>query len=244
MRTSPPAPRSSGRQALYTIHALILDKSTDGHDAIGDIARDEHMDWLQMARIDGVSLVVLSLPDALELYAVGAERTRAFRIVLRALQEHLRALPRYRELRTAELIGSAAVNRLFCRAAGLVSTRSPGDAAATILTAATVSLEVGSLGSRLAPLFWAAGTVQHRVTCETNFDPRGFGESDDVERLAAERIVEEELASFRSRQAEAANVRWQSSRPPGFNKRSFELHERASLLRVRLSRRRRKERIA
>jgi hypothetical protein len=184
-----------------------------------------------------VDLVVVSLPDALELYAIAAERTRAFRVVLRSLRERLQTLREYREWRTAELVGGTAVHRLFSRAAGLLSSAGRFDAAAVIHAATTLSSQVGTLGPRLAPLFWAAANVRHRVGCETTFDPRDADESAEVERLAAERILEEEFASFRSRQAEHGIVKARSSRPPGFNSRSFELHERASLLRVRFTRR-------
>ena len=229
---------------LQTVHALIIEKRLEGPDPVDDIAREELMAWLETARIEGVELVVVSLPDALELYAIAAERTRAFRIVLRSLRERLQTLREYREWRTAELIGGAAVHRLLSRAAGVLSSKGRFDAAAVIYSAATLSSEVGTLGSRLAPLFWAAANVRHRVGCETTFDPRDAGESAQVERMAAERIVEEEFASFRSRQAELGLVKTRSSRPPGFNSRSFELHERASLLRVRFTRRPRPARLA
>jgi hypothetical protein len=139
--------------------------------------------------------------------------------------------PQTGEQPTAELIGGAAVHRLLQMAAGLMTNSEPFDAAATIHASASLSSAAGSLGSRLAPLFWAATTVCHRVRLETDFDSAHPVRSEN-ERMAAERIVEEEFISYRSQQAAATGVprsgrSWQA--------RKFEQDERESTVRIRVA---------
>ncbi len=98
--------------------------------------------------------------------------------------------------------GAGAVRHLFIHAVhfGAAGATHP---ASYIHGAAALSAACTALGPTLASLFRAAANVGRRVRNETSLDDSNVSAAlREVESLAAERIVEEELATWQAQEAE------------------------------------------
>lgn len=219
---------SSQRLASHeeTVVALLIERG-DAWAGAFEFNSEEQHGWLQHAALEDLCLLVIAAEDALEIYTTDRDRLAAFRPVVASLKARLTSQPMAGKTPTKELTGRAAAERLLSRAAGLVRTGAGGNEA-TVRAAATLAAAFGTLGSTLGTLCWAAATVTQRVREETG----ALAVRDPVDELAAERVVEEELARWRS---ELAKLR--RSLPPGASQEpadKFHADEPGSLIRVKV----------
>ncbi len=232
-------PPSASRLAKFAdpVHALVIERARGEAEVSGNVAleftRAEQCAWLEHAARLNLCLMVVSAPDSLELYSTAKDRLGAFRPALEALRARLKSEPHAGKTPTKELSGSAAAERLLSRAAGLLSSR-PGEQEPASLVRAAASTASGfeTLGSTLGTLCWAAAGVAQRVHEETLFGKPGV-ELDvcDVDRLAAERIVEEEAARWR---LELDELKRSVSPPAEPAPAEFQVEEPGSHIRIRV----------
>lgn len=192
---------------MTTLHALIIElPELSAGDGKIVFTRDEQLAWLKDAARRGASLVVLPSERSLELYSTERDRKRAFRAVLESLQARVKAVPAFAKVRTVEKIGLGAARHLLRRAGDGGLAGSPR--LMTQLHAATaLSAYSSALGADLGSLFRAAVTVSRRIRKETELaDPNAPRALREVEQLAADRIVEEEMAAWQAQEAEVARV--------------------------------------
>jgi glutamyl-tRNA reductase len=222
------------------VRVLIIDLSALEIRSSGVLQfhRDEHLRWLARAAAKSASLVILQGPDRIELYSTEAEHRRAFGAVIEALSARVFNEPELGRTRTLELSGDAAVRHLFKRVAALEPNGS-GDvklvgqvhAAAALASAAT------ALGPTLGLVFRCAANVGRRIRQETTFgNPQAAAEVRALERLAAERILEEEFAAWQAGASELRRIRLSSNAPPRVS-RPFLHDEPGSSLRLRAAKR-------
>jgi hypothetical protein len=175
-----------------------------------------------------VPLVILADAGALELYSTESGRFVAFRATLHGLAEKRRALRELGCARACETNGTAAARHLLARAAGLFGLGPEALDLAALHAAAARSAILRTLSPELGELFRLAAQVGRRVRAETALFSRGAeSAAREVESLAAERIVEEELTAWRSRRAEKAPVSPPAVRAP------YAEDEPGSLIRLR-----------
>ena len=121
---------------------------------------------------------------------------------MKAMAARVQIIPELGKTRTLSLCGADAARHLFTHAAqlGAAGTTHP---ASSIYRAAALSAASTALGPTLASLFRAAANVGRRVRHETSLDDSNASPAlREVESLAAERIVEEELATWQAQEAE------------------------------------------
>jgi hypothetical protein len=188
------------------IHALIIEfppRSDGGRDALV-LSRDEQLAWLKGAAERGASLVVLVTDDAIELYSTERDRKLAFRAALQGLAARVKDLPGLAKARTVAKYGADAARHLMRRAGGRSLDLKGALRFVTQLHAATaLSAYSAALGANVGALFRAAVTVSRRVRKETALgDASATGALRELERLSADRIVEEELAAWQAQEVE------------------------------------------
>jgi glutamyl-tRNA reductase len=151
-------------------------------------------------RDDGCELALVTGPDRLELYATGVCRVVAIRSVLRTLTRRGHNLNGFGAARVFEASGPAAAGYAFRSAAGLDDEPRQGQRRLVDLGEAAIhAVEAGMLGEHLSLLFSHATEAAWRVRRETDFYAAAANPaSREVEALAVERIVEEQLVSWRS----------------------------------------------
>lgn len=226
--SDPPPPRKLA--ALEDpVHCLLLPKSGGASNGILHFTAAEQRHWLDEVARQDLCLMVVSAPDALELYSTAAHCLQAFRPALAALQVRLALQPAFGTLRTRQLSGSAAAQRVLDRAAGLLGPAADVRGAASLIhNAAAVASALDTLGSTLGSLCWAAASVAQRVHEEGAIAP-----APDAE-FEARRIVDEELARWRAELAELRRTLRPSAPPTERALASYIPEEPGSLVRIKL----------
>lgn len=193
-----PTPQAGG-DAVRAV-CIQLD-STSARFLVPELVRDFQLDWLANAAKRGGVLVVLLTVDALELYSTASVAARVFRPVMQNLHGLVASEPQLKRARVCTLEGEAAEEHLHLRACGLRGAQAAQlSVCGALHQAAALSAASAALGAVLGPLFWSAASCSRRVTDETNLHTLSApSASQEVERLAAERIVAEELVSLRLR---------------------------------------------
>jgi len=194
--------KASLRAAREQVHLLSIDVSAlpESVRSALRMGGEEIAAWSGLAARQGASLVVMVSDDAIELYSTEHDRKRAFRAVMESLASRVQLRHELGRCRTLERRGTDAVRHLFQRAAGVV----PGGGRpflARMHAATAIASTHAALGPTLASLFRSGANVGLRVRLEAATAASPFVLS-DLELLTAERIVEEELASFQSQEAE------------------------------------------
>lgn len=197
------------------------------------ITRDEHTNWLTSAAGKGRSLLVLRTDDSVDFYTTNRDRFVALRPVIESLAARVKNVPELGKTRTVERCGTDAARHLMVHAARQIVSGSthPGS---SIHGAAALSAASTALGPTLGSLFRAAANVGRRVRQETtlhdsNIDPA----LQEMETFVADRIVEEELATWQAQEAEIQRATSEIPRvaPP---RSSFEKQEPVSEVRLRV----------
>lgn len=228
--SDPPPPRKLA--ALEDpVHCLLIPKASRDSQALLRFSPAERRHWLNEAARQDVCLIVVAAPDALELYSTAAHRLLAFRAAVAALQVRLALQPAAGKLRTCQLSGSAAAQRLLDRAAGVLGDEPDVRASALLIhDAAALASALDTLGSTLGSLCWAAASVAQRVHDEGADAPARGG------TLEARRIVDEELARWRADLAELRRTLRPSPPPTERALASYLPEEPGSLVRIKVPR--------
>lgn len=229
--SDPPPPPRKLAPLEDPVHCLIIPKSDGGAEALLRFSAAEQRHWLDEAARQDLCLIVISAPDALELYSTAAHRLLAFRPALTALQVRLALRPALGKLRTRQLCGSAAAQRLLDRAAGVAGSEADvRTSAALIHNAAALASALDTLGSTLGSLCWTAASVAQRVHDEDAVAPKPGAE------FEARRIVDEELARWRAELAELRRTLRPSLPPTERALASYIPEEPGSLVRIKIPR--------
>lgn len=206
------------------IFALVIQKSSPDNATLGFSASEQRR-WLEHAARHDLCLMVLSTPDALELYSTAKHRTLAFRPALSQLQTRVALHPESAKTPTRQLSGPVAAQRLLERAAGLHAHAGDWrEGASLIRDAAARSAAYDTLGSTLGSLCWAAASVAERTQQEAAGD----------DEFEIQRIIGEELERWR---AELAELRRSLRPPPPPTERvlaPYQPEEPGSLIRIKV----------
>ncbi len=233
------APERSSLAPHQSIHLLGIDtRELSGplYAAI-KVSHVEQFDWLARAAEQGRSLVILSTQDTIEFYTTETDRRTVLRPVLEAMSKRVGELPDLSNTRTVEQTGIAVARHLLtCAVECAGNSDGIANGSSNIQDAAALSSASTSLGPTLASLFRAATTVVKRVRHETALnDPNALPTLREVESLAAERIVEEELAIWQCQETE---LEWATKQLHTMAQRRcgpFASQEPSSEVRLRLS---------
>jgi len=229
--SDPPPPARKLAPLEDPVHCLVIPRSSDSADGLLRFSAGEQRDWLHEAARQDQCLIVVSAPDALELYSTANHRLLAFRPALAALQVRLALQPAAGKLRTRQLGGSAAAQRLLDRAAGVVGSQTDVRASALLIhNAAALASALDTLGSTLGSLCWAAASVAQRVHEEVD------GATKPDAEFEARRIVDEELARWRAELAELRRTLRPSLPPTERALSSYVPEEPGSLVRIKIPR--------
>ena len=216
------------------LHCLTVDfaHAPDPVRAAFDFPAEEIRDLLCHAGRHGVPLLVLTTRTALTLVSTSQNHVRAFRPLLARLRERTLGTDGWRGLPVRLASGSDAGRQLLCQA--LPATRFEPeirDFVRSLRLAAELSGTCGAYSAELGALVRMTEHAAERVWEETRLGRPGSSEAEiELESLAAERIVEEEL------------VAWQSSYPALRSSRRpisdadigpFDGEERHSMVRIR-----------
>jgi len=225
-------------QANAQVYVLCIHIGSLSESAKGALrfSFDEQLSWMTAAAELGCSLVVMCTDDSIELFTTDRDRYVALKPVLRAMAERVCKRPDLGSTATVQLERDAVARRLFVHAAGMKASHCrTTTTASTIHRAAAISAASTALGPMLASLFRAAANVARRVRQETALESAGTSESlRELETFAAERIVEEELATW---QAQEAEIQRETTDLPGLERlsnSSFSSPEPASEVRLRI----------
>lgn len=202
----------------------ILEQRSGGSDELRDLLCD--------AGRASLPLLVLSSQTSLTLVSSSGNHVRAFRPVLAVLREALLGVAGWRTLPVRVASGSDAGRELLKLALDeLRSVRNVRHFSSNLRQAAAVSSACGAISGELSALVRMAEHAAKRVSDETRLGRPGASAAEiELETMAAERIVEEEL------------VAWQSSSPALRSSRrpvsdadigGFGGEERHSMVRIR-----------
>jgi hypothetical protein len=197
---------------------------------------EEQRELLIGASKNGIPLLVLSTPRVLHLVSTSQNHVRAFRPALGRVHERTRAVEGARAVPVHVTRGGDAARQFLKHATPFSQLRTEAAEFVRALRAATaLSAECGAFSCELAALFRMTEHAAERIQDETRLDRLGSQEAEyELEGLAAERVVEEELLA------------WQSSYPalrasvhPPLSDRDIDLFsadEPQSVVRVRAAR--------
>jgi hypothetical protein len=197
-------PPSIAPPAEETVYLLTIELPASDRENRLCFSRREQAAWCAEAGARGASLVVLLSDDRIELYSTERDRTSAFRPVLKALAAAARKHPELRRARTVSKSGTLAALHLLRHAAGLEGEAlgDPRFVAELHMATATAGASL-ALGPSLGSLFRASANAHRRIRQETALgDPAADPTLRELERLSAERIVEEELLAWQAQEAE------------------------------------------
>ena len=197
-----------------------------------ELEADELRDLLCHAGCSGLPLLVLCAGNWLTLVSTSQNHVRAFRPILARVRERTKATEGWRGLPVRMASGSDAARQLLQNA--IPATRFEPEIRAfvrSLRSAAELSRTCGALSTELGAVVRMTEHAATRVWEETRLGRPGSSEGElELETLAAERIVEEEL------------VAWQSSYPALRSSRRpvsdadigpFDGEERHSMVRIR-----------
>lgn len=233
-------PVSLARACHESIHCLriVTDELPSELRHAIDIAPDELVNWLSSAGRIGRTLAVLQTKNCLEFYTTDYDRRVVLRPVLETIARKVADAPGLELTRTVETTGIAAARQLLGNASEYATADGAGEEIdLQIQAAAALSAATAALGPVLSSLFRAAANVGRRVRQETLLnDPAISPELREVEALAVERIVEEELATWQAQEAEIERVNDQLVEIQQRQQKSFDVQEPGSEVRIRIGR--------
>ena len=194
---------------------------------------EELCDLLCHAGQSGSPLILLCAKTTLTLISTSRWHVRAFRPVLARLRERTLAVDGWRSLPVRITSGSDAGRQLVRQAIAEATFVTEIRAFARQLRAAAeLSASSGAFSNELGALVHMTEHIAERMTQETGLGRGGVSAAEiELEILAAERIVEEEIVAW---QASCPELR--SSNPPisDAESTSFSDEERHSMVRIRV----------
>ena len=187
---------------------------------------------LRQAGRNRVPLIVLCSPVAMTLISTSDCHVRAFSPVFGAVRERTHSVDGWQSLRVRSASGSEAGKQLAQQA--ITRTSSPSAGFMLNLRAAVeLSGMFGALSGELDALARMVEHIVLRVRDETRLEQSHPGDHEvELEELAAERIVEEELLAWRSSYP-ALRTSLYPMPSPDLN--SFSDEERRSMVRIRIA---------
>ncbi|HEY2407443.1 MAG TPA: hypothetical protein VGI10_15640 [Polyangiaceae bacterium] len=186
---------------------------------------------LGAARAAGVPLAIVSSQHSLTLFSTDGGHLRAFAPVLARLRERAQRVAGLGALRVRALRGSDVARWAVREACGFES-RGPSDFLSAWRDAAAEAARAGTLSAELSELIELAQRARDRVHLETRFaGEHASADAVELELLAAERIVEEEIVEW---QFSAPELRAASVRVPALS--GFPSEEAESAVRLRSAR--------
>lgn len=197
---------------------------------------EELRELLRAAGRSGVPLVLICNTRSFHMVSTSQNHVRAFRPALAQVHERTHAIEGSRAIPVHVTRGSDAARQLLRHAAPFLQSEPEARCfVEEMRAAAALSSECAAFSSELAALFRMTEHAAARVYNETRLGRPGSQEAEiELEALAAERIVEEELLA------------WQSSHPalrasvrPPLSERDLELfaaEEPQSVVRLRAAR--------
>jgi len=229
---------SSQSKQHELIHMLSIETGTLSATARGAFrfTYDEELSWMTSAAERGRSLLILRTTNSIELYTTDQDRFVALRPAIEALAARVGNMPELGKTNTLQLSGAEAARHLFCHAAQVEPlTAGVPSSASSIQRAAALSAAATALGPTLASLFRAAANVGRRVRQETLLDDSSASQAlREVEAFAAERIVEEELATWQAQEAEIQRATGDQPVIMKPGRAQFETSEPVSEVRLRI----------
>lgn len=234
--SQPPPNGASARHDSIHCLCIVTQGLSDTVQRVTDVKSGELIAWLTHAGRAGRALAVLQTSDTLEFYTTDNERRFVLCPVLEAMAKKVVQEPALQTARTLEMTGIAAARHLLSYVLDQTTSPEPGDAVdLQIQSAAARSAACAALGPILRPLFRAAVLAGRRVRRETLFnDPTINPEIRNVEFMAAERIIEEELAIWQAQETEFERLNDGRARNDRRQLRPFATQEPSSEVRLRV----------
>jgi glutamyl-tRNA reductase len=220
------------------LHMLTIDfetAKTPAREAFA-FSIEQRSELLRRAGSDEIPLVLLSNERSFHLISTSQNHVPAFRPVLARVHERTHAIEGSRAVLVRVTRGSDAARQLLRHATPFSQLRTEAQQfLCDLRAAATLSSDCGAFSAELGALFRMTEHAAERVQSETRLGRPGSSEAElELEALAAERIVEEELLA------------WQSSHPtlrasvrPPLSERDIDLfsnEEPQSVTRLRVAR--------
>jgi hypothetical protein len=197
---------------------------------------EDRRELLRTAGRDGVPLVLLCSERSFHMVSTSQNHVRAFRPALARVHERTHAIEGSRAVPVLVTRGSDAARQFLRRAAPFLQSEPEARSfVEDMRSAAALATECAAFSTELAALFRMTEHAAERVYDETRLGRHGSQEAElELEALAAERIVEEELLAWQSSYpALRASVR------PPLSERDLDLfaaEEPQSVVRLRAAR--------
>jgi hypothetical protein len=187
---------TDGRDSLHLL-SVDLQSAPSSLRVLFESCTEQLEHWLGRAAASGAPLVIVHHPDSLDLYSTRAGRKTAYTPLLASAWTVARSLPELSRGQARELRGAAVVRYLLRQAAGLDPFELDGLRRERIAAARRKAAKAGSSCEILDQLFGAAIRTAERAASETELaSPSSTRALRELSALEAERIVEEEIASF------------------------------------------------
>lgn len=219
------------------LHLLTIDLERANAAALDAFAfsTDERRELLISAGRSGIPLVLMGSSRSFHMISTSEQHVPAFRPALGRVHARTQALPDARVLPVRVSRGCNAARQFLQQATPL--SQSPGDAERFLRNmrdAASLSTTCGAFSNELGALFRMITRTAQRIGDETRLGQPGCVTADlELEGVAAERIVEEELLSWQSSEpASRASVAPLSNRDLDL----FAAEEPDSVIRLRAAR--------
>lgn len=194
---------------------------------------DEIRDLLCLAGRDGLPLIILYTPSALTLISTSQHHVRAFKPVLASVRERTLELEGWRNLPVRIASGSDAGRQLLRHAVPNTCFEPEiRHFVRALRRAAELSSSCDAYTSELAALVRMTDHAAARVCDETRLGQTGANDAEaELETLAAERILEEELVAWQSSYPALRS----SLHPVSDDIGPFTGEERQSVVRIRVA---------
>ena len=216
------------------LHCLTIDFSHASPEVRACFALEgaEIRHLLRRAGRAGVPLIVLCTPVSMTLISTSDSHVRAFSPVFGAVRERTHSVDGWQSLRVRSASGSEAGKQLAQQA-----ITPPGSASKGFMTGLRAAVELsgifGALSGELDALLRMIEQVTLRVRDETRLEQSCPADGEiEIELLAAQRIVEEELVAWRSSHPALRTSLRPVSHP---DLEPFSDEERHSMVRIRVA---------
>ena len=162
-------------------------------------SEDEQRSLLQRAGKSGIPLVLLASSRSFHLISTSQHHVQAFRPALTLVHERTRGVEGARTAPVRVTRGSNAARQFLRYGASFSQVSAAHEFLSDMRAAANLSTRCGAFSAELAALLRMTEHTAERIEGETRLGRPGSFEAElELEALAAERIVEEELLAWQS----------------------------------------------